>query len=205
MNRKRLPVLVEQSIGSVQAESNEKGFSFERLVRKDLKPTCQVGCDACCYHPVEISLLEAIPIYRYLVQRGRWTPSFVKTLEEHTEKTDYLSVVTWLMLRIPCPLLVDHRCSVYSARPFQCRVTWSVGDPHYCQGDRFGPETALVPRDELTQDFHGYQKIHAKQVGMPFYTLPLGKALLWAARLANGELNFYDLQSSLQKDFEKKA
>lgn len=205
MSRRRLPVLVDQAIGAVQAESVEKGFSFERLVRKQKHVSCTVGCDHCCHHPFEVSLLEAIPIYRHLVQKGRWTPSFVKALQEHVEKTDYLPVVTWLLLNIPCPLLVNSRCSVYEVRPFHCRTTWSVGDPHYCKGERFGPDTALVAKDDLTRTFNQYQKLHAKQVGMPFYTLPLSKALLWAAKLVGGELSLHDATVALLEDFEKKA
>jgi len=203
--KRRLPVLVEQAVGAVQAEAAEKGMAFERLIRKERQPTCQPSCDHCCYHPLEISLFEAIPLYRYLVQRGRWTPSFVKTLQQHAEQVQFQMASVWLLTRIPCPLLVDHRCSAYEARPLACRSTWATGDPYYCHGQRFGDQTSLVAKADLMGAFQAQERLLAKQVGLTYYTMPVSRALLYAAKVVNGELSITDLRASLGDDFRKRG
>lgn len=189
MARYSLPMLMEQAVGALQAESAAKGMAFERVVRSQRQPSCQPRCDHCCYHPLEIGLLEAIPIYRHLVSRGRWTPALTKLLEGHAEKVEFQAVSIWLLLKIPCPLLIDHRCSVYEVRPFQCRATWSLGDPYYCQGQNFSNETALVARDGVMADFIGQQQLLGKQVDVSTFMMPVSRALLLAAEVVTGQLD----------------
>ena len=190
--KRKLPVLVDQAIGSVQAEATEKGVAFERYLRTKRQPTCRVGCDACCYHPVEVSLFEGLVLYRFLVARGRWTPSFVKTLEEHDEKVAHLTAAIWLLTIIPCPLLVDHKCGAYEARPFQCRTTWALGDPHYCKGEEFSENTSLVSRAEIASAFRDYERLFAKQLDVIYYTMPVSRALLLAEKIVTGEVAVTD-------------
>lgn len=192
MSRK-LPVLAEQAVGSVQAEVSARSQTFERDLRRDKKLSCRPGCSNCCYLPIEVSLLEAIPIYRELVRRGRWTPAFTKSLREHSEKTTLLAPAIWLLTRIPCPLLVDDRCSVYGIRPFHCRTMWATGDPFYCNGQNFGPQTSIVPKDEFMGDFMAYVEMASKQAGVAPYTLPISRALLVAERVVNGSLDARDI------------
>lgn len=203
MSKRRLPVLVEQAVGSVQAEGAAKGAAFERSLRARTRLTCQPGCHHCCSHPLEISVFEAIPIYRYLVARGRWTPSFVQTLDAHSNATNFISPPVWLLTQISCPVLSDGRCSIYEVRPVQCRVTWANGDPHYCHGQRFGPETSLLARDELMGDFLGYERLLANQVGLPFFTVPISRALLLAEQLVTGRITLSDLTVERIEDYRR--
>lgn len=198
---RRLPVLTEQAIGSVQAESAARSQTFERDLRRDKKLSCRPGCSNCCYLPIEISLLEAIPIYREIVQRGRWTPAFTKSLREHAEKTNLLSPAIWLLTRIPCPLLTgDQRCSVYGVRPFHCRTMWATDDPFYCDGQNFGPKTSIVPKDEFMRDFMAYVDAASKQSGVAPYTLPISRALLVAEKVVNGTLDARDIILEVARD-----
>ena len=201
--KRKLPVLVDQAVGAVQAEAAEKGVAFERLVRTKKQPSCRVGCDHCCYHPVEVSLFEAIPIYRFLVARGRWTPSFVRALEEHDAKVAHLTMTIWLFTKIPCPLLADHKCSAYEVRPFQCRTTWAVGDPHYCKGEEFGSQTGLIPRAELAQTFRDYERLFAQPLNHTYLTMPLSRALLLAAKVVTGEVSVSDTHLVLFENFQR--
>ena len=202
--RRRLPVLVEQVIGSVQAESTAKAMAFEQFIRRDSRTTCRTGCDHCCYHPVEISVLEAIPIYRHLAQTGRWTPSLVKALEDHAEKTAFLPAHIWILTRIPCPFLKDSKCSVYDVRPFQCRTTWASGDPHYCHGQRFGENTSILARGEIMQDFTAYQRMLADQVQAKIISLPISRAVLWASKVALGEIGLSDILAAVMREYRDK-
>lgn len=198
--RRKLPVLFEQATGSVQAEATDKGLAFERLIRKDRHPTCSVGCDHCCYYPIEISVFEAIPIYRHLVQQGRWTPSFVSTVREHARTTSMLASSVWMLTRVPCPLLVDRKCSVHGVRPLHCRTFFAVGDPYYCDGQNFGPETSLVPKEEVMGNFRAYEKLLADQVGMPYVVTPISRALLIAEELVQGNISPKDVTLRLVAD-----
>ncbi len=200
MSRRKLPVLTEQAIGSVQAESASRGAAFERLVRRDKKVSCHTGCSNCCYLPIEINLMEAIPIYREIVQKGRWTPAFVKSLQEHADKTTLLSPAVWVLMGLPCPLLQDRRCTVYSVRPFHCRTMWATGDPFYCDGPNWGSKTTLVPKDEVMKDYLGYVELLAKQAGIASYTFPVSRALLIAEKIVQGSIDPNDVIREIVKD-----
>lgn len=197
MNKRKLPILVDQAVGSVLAEATDKANAFERLLRKQTRLSCTPGCSNCCHLPVEISILEAITIHRYLVARGRWTPTLVTALRKHGEKTTFLAPAVWLLARIPCPLLSDHKCTVYDVRPFHCRTMWAMGDPYYCDGQNFGPETTLVAKDEVMASFWGHEELMSKQTGMPYVRFPVGKALLLAEKIVSGAVSVRDILSFL--------
>jgi len=194
LNRRKLPVLVDQAIGSIQAEATDKALAFERLLRRKHTLSCSSGCSNCCYLPIEISVLEAIPIYRHLSQKGRWNATLVKKLAEHAEKTNFLSPPVWLLTHIACPLLTDdQKCGAYEVRPFHCRTMWATGDPRYCDGQNFGAGTSFVAKDELMSGYSGYMGILSKQIGMPHYTVPISKALLMAEKVITGQVGVRDL------------
>ena len=201
MNRRKLPVLVDQAIGSIQAESTDKAFAFERRLRRKHTLSCSSGCSNCCYLPIEISVLEAIPIYRYLTQRGRWNAELVKKLIGHAEKTTFLSTPVWLLSHIACPLLTDdQKCGAYEVRPHHCRTMWATGDPHYCDGQNFGAETSFVAKDELMAGYSGYIGLLSKQIGMPHYTVPISKALLLAEKVITGQVGVGDILHLITND-----
>lgn len=200
MSRRKLPVLTEQAIGSVKAESAARSQAFERQLRRQGNLSCRPGCSNCCYLPIEISILEAIPIYRELVQKGRWTPAFVKTLQEHAGQTNLLAPTVWMLLRLPCPLLRDNRCSVYDVRPFHCRTMWATGDPFYCDGRNFSPNTTLVPKGDLVSDFVAYEGLASKQAGMPNYMVPISRALLVAEKVVAGQMDAVGVIQDILQD-----
>lgn len=197
MSRRKLPILMEQAIGAVRAEAIQKAQSFEMQVRLQRDPTCRPGCTSCCYYPLEISVLEAVPIYKELAQAGRWTPAFVQSLKEHADKTLMLRAQIWMLTQIACPLLKDKRCSIYEVRPFACRTTWATADPFYCNGQNFGPQTSLVPKDDLMRDFQEYEVSISKQAGLAHYTMPISQAILLAERLVSGDLDFNEVLTDL--------
>lgn len=198
--RRKLPVLFEQAVGSIQAEATDKGFAFERLIRKDRPPTCSKGCDHCCYYPIEISVFEAIPIYRHLVQQGRWTPSFIKTVREHAKTTSLLASSVWLLTKVPCPLLVDRKCSAHGVRPFHCRTFFSFGDPYYCDGLNFGSDTGLVSKEEVMRNFRSYEKLLSEQAGLSYIIMPVSRALLIAEELVQGVISPNDVTRKAMLD-----
>ena len=81
---------------------------IQRLARvhKD-RLACKKGCDACCRH------LSLFPVEAFALSRAfshLEAPCREKILEQ-AQQTD-----------LQCPLLVDHVCMVYEARPIICRT-----------------------------------------------------------------------------------
>ena len=160
MARRRLPVLVEHSLATVVSARVAVAGDFEVKLReralKTGKPiSCKSGCSNCCYHPVHVTALEGAVMYRHLVARGRWTPSFRESVRAHAERTHDLRYELWLLSMIPCPLLDEKtsRCTAYDARPLACRVTFSTADPFLCHPHRI-TESGIVNKNEPMDAFH---------------------------------------------------
>jgi Fe-S-cluster containining protein len=85
---------------------------------------CAQGCAFCCYHPVDITPLEAFAIVAYL-QRTLSPPAYdvvVARLTAQAERISTWSYTEHAQARLPCALLVEGTCSVYAWRPFACRA-----------------------------------------------------------------------------------
>ncbi len=198
--RRKLPLFVERSIQQVQADRIELADAFERRLAGNVAVTCQVGCHACCYHPVLITILEAFPIYGALVEQGRWTPSFKEMLRKSSEMTSGLSFEVWLLSKIPCPFLVDKQCKVYEARPFVCRTTLATGDPYYCDAQRLGKETTIVPRQDAVASFHARERAILRKHGLLHLVMPIGRAVLMAERVCAGTLTLESVDRTYVAD-----
>jgi Fe-S-cluster containining protein len=84
---------------------------------------CQEGCDWCCYFTVGTNVPEVVRIVAYLQER--LSPEEYAALSERVarqaEQKRIAKTTAGDPERLPCPLLVDHRCSVYPVRPLTCR------------------------------------------------------------------------------------
>lgn len=83
-----------------------------KTVMKDVA-ACREGCAHCCYTPVLISHVEAEVISK-LTGHPMVSPS------------EYTIEPNMSYLGVPCPFLKDDRCSIYSSRPFACRVHYNM-------------------------------------------------------------------------------
>lgn len=102
---------------------------------------CRAGCSSCCHYPVglfTITFTEWQVIRRYI--ETEWTDAQRQDLAARYRKTftwfwtfvlGYLqgSMAALLVTapvvqrkKIACPFLVDNQCTVYPARPYQCRT-----------------------------------------------------------------------------------
>ncbi len=198
--RRKLPLFVERSIQQVQADRIELADTFERKIEGNQPITCKAGCSACCHHPVLITVMEAFPIYGALVEQGRWTPSFKARLEKHAGLTSGLSFRVWLLSSIPCPLLERDRCLTYEYRPFVCRVTISTGDAYFCDPQRLGDDTKIVPRHDTVAEFHGREAEILRKHGLLHLTMPIGRAILMAERVCSGTLTLENVDRTYVAD-----
>lgn len=208
-NKRHLPVLVERSVGRVQTTRQTLASQFESTLSSEARHagvtvTCSPGCASCCYHPISISIFEAIPIYRYLLRHRKWTNDLRKRLQETAEKQMSVSYDVWLLSLIPCPLLDENKkCSAYDERPLTCRTMASVGDPYFCHPHNMGEQTEVIPRDgivdKLRQTERKVSQAHRLQIG----PIPLGQALLLAERVCSGDLEMSAVDLEIMQEFSE--
>jgi Fe-S-cluster containining protein len=95
---------------------------------------CQPGCDWCCHQMVGTSAPEVFRIVAFLRQHvsaelQRATQERVVAVDEQRRSLRGDSAAA---RRLACPLLVDHRCSVYPVRPLTCRG-FNSGNARRCE------------------------------------------------------------------------
>ena len=192
--RRRLPIFVERSIQHMQADRSELIDDFERTILGENIVSCKEGCTSCCYHPLLVTILEAIPIYGSLVERGHWVPSLKEKLRKVASLTTGMDLSVWLLSKIACPLLSPKGlCTVYDARPFACRTTVATGDPYYCDPQRLGEQTTIVPRIDILRKFHAREAALLRKHNLLHLTMPIGRAVLLAEQVCSGTIRLEDI------------
>jgi Fe-S-cluster containining protein len=95
---------------------------------------CKEGCDWCCYLRVGTAAPEVFRIVAYL--RETLSPEELRATKERIigleEQRRQLRAGKRADARLPCALLVDHRCVAYSVRPLTCRG-FTSSDAHQCE------------------------------------------------------------------------
>jgi Fe-S-cluster containining protein len=126
------------------------------LVQSDTPLACRAGCSYCCRHlVVGTSAPEVFIIALYLTSPHAAVPLPViwQRLEEHVSKTRGVVNRDRGGVRMECPFLIEHQCSIYPVRPLLCRGynSYSIEEcrEHH---DRYPEETKVskcVPYFEL--------------------------------------------------------
>lgn len=103
--------------------------------------TCRKGCDWCCYQLVPVTgiearrlgaLIESLPDARRAIVQARFAAAASRltgaglcdqvTSAWSLDRAQNCRLATrYLCLRIACPFLEDHQCTIYSERPLACR------------------------------------------------------------------------------------
>lgn len=112
-----------------------------RIEKENMQVTCHKSCDYCCSQAVFSNQREVCYLVDYL--RKNLSPKELiqlrKRAEQKTDKTKKLSFEKKLFLKHNCPLLIDHICIAYPARPLACRIYLSM-DLQSCKRYYFMPE-----------------------------------------------------------------
>lgn len=90
---------------------------------------CAKGCAMCCHLRVAAMPVEVFGVVRYLRQQvaADALPAVVERIDATAARVYALPPEQLLTVNIPCPLLGDDgACSVYPARPFNCRAYHSL-------------------------------------------------------------------------------
>jgi len=113
----KLHAITETNIGIVSARLQ----ALPQAQREMMTPQCSAGCDYCCVQLVRVTACEVLAVYAFVKANfsEEAQEDLLKRLVETKEYT--LSKPATTSFRHQCPMLVDHKCSVYFSRPFICR------------------------------------------------------------------------------------
>ena len=85
--------------------------------------SCRAGCTFCCHMRVVATVPEVAAVVAFV--RDTFSQSQLEALRDRVIAVDDVtrgfSDEDWGVARLPCPLLVNGACSVYAARPLDCR------------------------------------------------------------------------------------
>ncbi len=123
---------------------------------------CRLGCHACCHqmvlcYPYEIFVLADLLLQRPKDELDEISATFRARLNLPLTPESCFGV------SLPCPLLTDGRCSVYSRRPMTCRALYSAS--------RQACDNALV------SDERSVAYLHDPQMMATAFNLGIGCAL----------------------------
>jgi Fe-S-cluster containining protein len=204
----KLPLLVERSVGEAQAARIRIVSEFEHRIRRQAvdakKPiTCQKGCSHCCYYPITLSLLDGISLFRWLAETRLWSHSLKKSLQEMADHTLNLSFEVWTLSMIPCPFLDEQQslCRIYEARPFTCRLAFSVGDPYFCHPHRMHESTGMVSRKETLEELATIETAILKRHGLGLVRVPLSSAILYGERVCKKDMDLEEVGRHLWQEY----
>lgn len=123
------------------------------LVRRSHKPlACTRGCAMCCHLRVMATPAEIFGLVRYM--RAHLDPhafeAVASDIAAAATRIHALPRERVLSTNIACPLLVDGACSMYPARPFNCRAYHSL-DRGACLASFENPDDPTLSHPQSAQ------------------------------------------------------
>jgi Fe-S-cluster containining protein len=151
---------------------------------------CQEGCAWCCHKLVGTTAPEVFRIADYL--HKQLAPQELQTIREQIVQLDEqkkgLREDRWSAARLPCPLLMNDRCSVYPVRPLTCRG-FNSSDARQCERWVKKRERVEVPIYEPQHRLATFVldglRAGLSESGLPDDLLELTSALRIALKLPN--------------------
>ena len=111
----RLKFMLEIMKVGIQPQAER---TIAEFAQAGAKIECRDGCSYCCYQNVDVTIPEAILVALRLDKAEDPRRVAVVTTADALAGLD---IEARIATGIPCPLLVDRRCSVYEDRPITCR------------------------------------------------------------------------------------
>jgi Fe-S-cluster containining protein len=122
--------------------------AVEEFMAADPPPplACREGCDWCCHLPVGAAAPEVLRIAEYL--RRTLSPEELQATRQRAAALDdhkrRISLGERANAPLPCPLLVNRRCSAYPVRPLTCRG-FNSSDARRCERSLRASQKVTVP------------------------------------------------------------
>ena len=98
-------------------------LNSQTIANASIRLACREGCSLCCWLRVDVFAHEVFLIAQYIHAHftATETAELLSRLTSHSAKVLPLTPYEHATQNIPCPLLREGRCSVYSVRPQSCR------------------------------------------------------------------------------------
>jgi Fe-S-cluster containining protein len=124
------------------ADTNADGY----VKSKGLSLACRQGCALCCVFRVHVRAHEVFAILNYVEANfsADEKSALLVRLENHAARIAPMTRKEHETTNVPCPLLVDSKCSIYPVRPFGCRSHHSL-DLAACQYSYDHPQDSAFP------------------------------------------------------------
>jgi Fe-S-cluster containining protein len=126
LNSKTKPQDLKTTISNSQKDIDN--LFNEQLAVSGSKIACCAGCFYCCYIKVDVMPREAFLITDFI--RSNFSPerqqAVLNKAKENWKKIEPMTYSEQFVANLPCPLLENGRCSVYSTRPVLCRIHHST-------------------------------------------------------------------------------
>ena len=135
---------------------------------------CKSGCAHCCRLLPLVTMSEALAIAMRLTEDP--TTNWAVTASKIDKQVDVImnqspSGTAWFRMQIPCALLKDEACSVYSDRPSACRMLFAMDSADNC---------AMAPDGQARQVARPDLRVVERMVGQNAMALCNTLGITWA-------------------------
>jgi Fe-S-cluster containining protein len=145
---------------------------------------CREGCNFCCFNQVEATPPEALLIGHHVAknfsteEKGGLMTRVTRSLNLKAGKSK--KKIARLRHQLPCPLLMDGRCSIYPVRPLVCRAMHTfeaAACDQELKGGKLGPGAYYAHRYEFVWSISSGLQNGCREVGCQTGVLDLTHAL----------------------------
>lgn len=151
-------------------------------LQRGYQTACGKGCDWCCRQPITVSAEEAIWVARWMREHleGEVLSRIVERLHVVAARGRGQGMAARSKVSMLCPMLEEGACSIYPARPLECRF-WNSQNAEACRARAHGSSTPAVHLHMETLEYgHRVTKVvqeTAAEVGFDSTPLDLTAAL----------------------------
>jgi hypothetical protein len=132
--RARTPLQVIEVTRHADAVNDEAVQAALKEMPPQAASACREGCAWCCYTPVGAAAPEVLRVVAYLrdnLPAEQWG-ALRERVRAGAQQRQLLGIVRVRLAALPCPLLVENRCSAYPVRPLTCRG-YNSSDARCCE------------------------------------------------------------------------
>lgn len=119
----------------------------------------------CCYQKNLITIMEALPLARRIVEQGQNTPELRERFRLAGEAMEGTAKEVWLRELHPCVFLENNRCTAYDLRPVTCRSYYVMSPPEDCWPDKKTDVLVFDNTEHLTRLMLAAHQFH-NQIGL---------------------------------------
>lgn len=114
--------LTPEGVREVMKNALGWGAAMAEDLRDSSPVACRAGCDWCCYLPVDVTVPEVLVLAAHLEQTfsAEALAAVRARVQQAADRIAGQPDRARFGMKLACPLLVDHRCSVYAVRPAAC-------------------------------------------------------------------------------------